>query len=170
MTGLAWLGLAGFSDAVIEWQTWFDQGVMQHWISVKEWIVAVFLDWVPFEVPSWSIDYIVLGGIVMRSLPKTTWNRPIELDERQPKWMKKADFILSDIFIAWPKNILLSVVWPIIIPHTIAMYMLDFPHDSAERKPSAQAAYRATFLRLLWYTVSFIPFLFVTSNLLYSYG
>ena len=66
-TLLAWLGLAGLSDSILEWQTWFEQGIMQHWRSIKEWMIAVVLDWVPFNVKSWMIDYSTISAVVARS-------------------------------------------------------------------------------------------------------
>lgn len=48
-TLLAWLGLAGLADGFIVWQSWFDQGVMLHWQSMKAWISVVLLGWLPFR-------------------------------------------------------------------------------------------------------------------------
>jgi hypothetical protein len=66
-------GVAGFSDAIIEWQPWIEQGVMPHWRSVKEWRVAVLFWWVPVRIPTRLIDDFVLSTIVIRSAPQPRW-------------------------------------------------------------------------------------------------
>jgi len=170
MTFLAWLGLAGLTDAVIEWQSWFEQGVLQHWSSVKEWIVAIPLGWLPFMVPTWFIDYLAVGGVFMRSLPQTRWERPPELDELQPKWMKRADILISEIFIGVPRRLIALIIWPVIIPNAVAMHLLNFPHNSEEEKPLVRANYIGFYRRLIWCFVSFVPFLFVASTFLYKFG
>jgi hypothetical protein len=80
---LAWLGLAGVSDAIVDWQLWFEHGIMSHWRSTKEWITAVLLWWLPFSLPSWTLDYFLLGGIVARAKPPRKWVVPDGFDGPQ---------------------------------------------------------------------------------------
>lgn len=64
---IAWLGLSGFADNIIEWKAWYEVGVMTHWRSFKDLVSETFLFWVPFSLPSWTIDYLILGIIFARS-------------------------------------------------------------------------------------------------------
>lgn len=40
---------------------------MQHWRSFKEFTYEQLLFWVPFELPDWSIEYLLLGAIFARA-------------------------------------------------------------------------------------------------------
>lgn len=64
---LSCLGLSGISDNAVEWKTWYEFGIMQHWRSFKEFTYEALLFWVPFELPNWSIDYLLLGAIFARA-------------------------------------------------------------------------------------------------------
>lgn len=146
-TGLAWLGLAGLVDAWLEWQQWFEQGVMQHWRSVKVWIVAVLLDWVPFNIPLWIIDYSVVGMIVVRCAPYRALSRP--------PWPLKetlASFVRVGpvVFLLWP----------------VALYFILIRGLESLDDPRMRDS-----LQLLGASfVGFIPFLFLVSTTLYRFG
>ncbi len=68
VTVLAWLGLAGLTDNMIEWQSWFEQGIMVHWRSIKAWFSAVVFGWFPWEIPDWFYDYVIIGGLYTRGM------------------------------------------------------------------------------------------------------
>lgn len=165
-TALAWLGLAGLSDAIIEWQHWFEQGVFQHWRSVKEWTIAVLLWWVPFKIPSVAIDYLVVGAIVVRAIPPRNWAIP---DDTHPvsRWF---DVFLSNLFLDLPQRIFLVLIWPVVIINSLAMIILDFPHDPDEKKPRVRRHYMIWVRKMGVYFLGFIPFLFAVSTLLYDFG
>ena len=64
---LGWIGLAGFADNLVVWKEWFDVGIMAHWRALKYLIIDELLFWLPFRVPDWFFDYIVIGLIFGRS-------------------------------------------------------------------------------------------------------
>ena len=162
LTLLAWLGLAGLADEFIEWQAWFEHGLMQHWRSVKEWSIAVLLDWVPFRVPGWFLDYALLGFIVMKSvLPFTELNafvmtarrgEGVIVDDRGNPidgfWGR-----LSVLGSFWFVCILVALLWP------ISIWQVILGKGAAEERK-----------KLILNFVGFIPVLFVVSTLLYKFG
>ncbi|WP_171633190.1 hypothetical protein [Ruegeria sp. HKCCD6119] len=179
MTALAWLGLAGLSDGVVEWKSWFEQGVMQHWRSVKEWITAVLLWWVPFRVPSWLIDYLVIAMIVVRTSPVPRWkeNWRFGPEDAQEKYgyipfTWKLEWAMSQVFIRWPRLALLFFSWPILFPLMTVeairgrAFAPEVNVDPKERRSKVIGWYR----RISWSFISFIPVLFVCSTMLYEHG
>ncbi|WP_149774271.1 hypothetical protein [Ruegeria intermedia] len=179
MTVLAWLGLAGLSDAIVEWQNWFEQGVMEHWRSVKEWTIAVLLWWMPFRVPSWLIDYSIISIIVVRTSPIPSWDEnwhfgPEDALEEYGfipfSW--KIEWAMSQVFIRWPRRVFLFLTWPVAIPFlSIEAIRGKAFAPEIEIDPNDRRSEMVNWLsRIAWCFVSFIPFLFVCSNVLYAHG
>ena len=178
---LAWLGLAGLSDAVVDWQTWFEQGLMQHWRSVKEWVIAIFLWWVPFRVPSWWIDYFVIGTICIRTSNAPKWNEnwlygPKQAQEEygyipltwKLEWTMSHTFTLSRL----PAIVSIFMIWPIAILMLSVEAIRGRAFSSVDKMPTnvRRREMIAWLLRITWCFVCFIPFLFVCSTVLYQHG
>lgn len=155
---LSWLGLAGLSDAIVEWKNWFEIGVMTHWRDVKNWL----LQWVPFDIPSWVIDYTLLGLVYLRSvlvLDHVWANDEVEHDsdmegvsteskrERLRRWLD-AFIIVFLALISWPLLLLSSVIQG-----------TKFNETDNEVRDS-----RRVLLVFLATLVCFIPILFVLTN------
>lgn len=179
VTMLAWLGLAGLSDAIVEWQRWFEQGIMQHWRSVKEWAIAVLLWWVPFRVPSWVLDYSIISVIVTRASPVPRWNEHWNFgpaDARAEygyipfRW--KLEWAMSQVFIRWPRIILVFLTWPLALPLLTVeairgrAFAPEVPFDRNDKRQAIVNWYK----RIAWCFVSFIPILFACSTVLYTHG
>ena len=181
VTMLAWLGLAGLSDAIVEWQTWFEQGLMQHWRSVKEWVIAILLWWVPFRVPSWLIDYFVVATIVVRTSESPKWNErwrfgpedALEVYGYIPLTLK-LEWLMSHTFT--PHRLPAIAVFFIFWPFLLLLAMVEAIRGKAfapEVKISASEKRRKTvawFSRMAWCFVGFLPILFVCSTVLYQHG
>jgi hypothetical protein len=176
---LAWLGLAGLSDNIVEWQDWFEQGVMDHWRSVKEWTIAVLLWWLPFRVPSWAIDYFVISVIVLRASPMPRWNEgwvfgPPQAREHYGRipFAWKLEWAMSHIIQRWPPRVLMFFTWPIALP-LLSIEAILGRAFSKEVKIDAGQKRRAMarwLTRIAWCGISFIPVLFVCSTVLYEHG
>lgn len=169
MTALAWLGLAGLSDAIVEWQAWFEQGVMQHWRSIKQWMIAVIFFWVPISIPSWLIDYFVVGIMIRRSLPKIRWVGPVPSGGSCEDIVVRNDIRLT-LLLAHAGRFTCLMIWPLVIIHSIIMMVTDFPWEKEEDRIIYRNNSWNVLTKLIWYLISFIPFLFVVSNLLYDFG
>lgn len=177
MTLLAWLGLAGLSDAIVEWQDWFEQDVMEHWRFVKGWVITRLLWWMPFIVPSWFIDYLVISMIVVRTSPIPRWNEhwrfgPEEAMETYGyiPFTWKMEWVMSHVFMRFPRLVLLFLMWPIALPwlliEVITGKMLATDIDLRKRR-SAMVIW---LIGIAWCFVSFIPVLFALSTVLYKHG
>ena len=183
MIPLTCLGLAGLSDAIVDWQNWFEQGVMQHWRSVKAWVTAILLWWVPFRVPSWLIDYFVISAIVVRTSPAPKWNErwrfgpedALEVYGYIPlTW--KLEWLMSHMLTPQrlPATLVVFILWPLLLLVAIVEVVRgkSFAPEYAE-KTTAIEKRRVTIAwlsRMGWAFVSFIPVLFVCSTVLYELG
>jgi len=178
---LAWLGLAGLSDAIVDWQTWFEQGVMQHWRSLKEWITAILLWWVPFRIPSWLIDYLVIGTIILRTSGAPKWNENWRFGPEQA--LAKYGYIPLDWKLEWvmghtftllrlPAIVVNWVIWPlVIIGLSIEAIRGKAFSDEIKTTASEKRRFMVVWLtRIIWQFVSFIPVIFVCSTVLYQHG
>ena len=190
ITALAWLGLAGFADSVVTWQNWFEIGIMQHWRSVKEWVVAILLWWMPFQVPTWIIDYLFIGTIFTRGYSFDLF--PVEFSP-SPTIL---EYILT--FLAWPVVFLYRIFYDtrrlirehnelkratslgysekwrrFLRRHNALDALPDFFDDlkkDEERLERERRQYFSNLSNLVISFIGFIPFLFVTSTLLYEFG
>ncbi|MCL1629763.1 hypothetical protein M3N55_13580 [Roseibaca sp. V10] len=181
MIPLAWLGLAGMSDAIVTWQAWFDQGVMQHWRSVKEWLIAILLWWVPFQIPSWILDYFVIGAIVLRTSNAPRWNENWRVGPEQVQKMYgyipltwKLEWIMSHTVTLHrlPAIVLNFIFWPITILG-LSIEAIRGEAFAQEIKVPASVRRREMIAwqsRIAWCFLSFIPFLFLFSTVLYEHG
>ena len=173
VTALAWLGLAGLSDNIVEWQWWFEVGIMQHWRSVKEWVIAVLLDWVPFRVNPWMIDYVSIGSLtvggMMRSLLPSLdkFDKGKEFTKRQKA--TSMPFVIAFFFIVWPINLVRALVGddnPTNKDRAAAERGVEQACRKMLRFETTLSLRRSLFRGF----VLFIPILFVCSNLLYEFG
>ena len=156
---LAWLGLAGLSENIVEWQNWFQVGILTHWTALKDALLGLL----PFHVPSALIDYCVIGGMMMKSflsrIPRGAIREMADMsrlrDERpdEPAWMLRMKVVggylgigvhLAFLILLWPLHLLSYLRWAL--------------RGDAESKGILKH-----FGLLL---VTFIPFLFVCSNIL----
>jgi hypothetical protein len=179
MTIIAWLSLAGLSDGIVDWRIWFEQGVMQHWRSVKEWVIAVLLWWVPFRVPSWLIDYFVLASLVIRTSPMPKWNEnwrvgPAEIVEEfgYIPFIWKMEWAISHLFQRWPGVILVFIIWPVCLLFLLIEAIRGKAFAPEVETPPNQMRGRmfGWLSRILWCFISFVPVLFVVSTVLYEHG
>lgn len=199
-----WLGLAGIADSTVEWQSWFEQGIMQHWRSIKIWIEAVFLDWLPFDLPNWTFDYLILGAITARTAIEPAISKGhvgSTLKSRASPWhedrhaghvfrsMKyelsgqlRSVVLIFIIIFSWP-IVLFGILSFLFTPSSDREYYLK-GHRAAGKSINEGHAYLrrrvskgeidrrrlGLFKRLLGSILSFIPIIFVLSNLLYQHG
>lgn len=182
MIPLAWLGLAGMSDAIVTWQAWFEQGVMQHWRSLKEWVIAILLWWVPFQVPRWLLDYFLIGAIVMRTSNAPRWNENWLFGPKQAQeeygyipFTWKLEWTMSHTFtlMRLPAIVLNFFIWPLTILglSVEAIRGEAFSPAIVKVPPSERRLGMIAWLfRIAWCFISFIPFLFLCSTVLYQHG
>ncbi|MEP1535136.1 MAG: hypothetical protein ABJX35_01605 [Hyphomicrobiales bacterium] len=64
---LSWIGLAGLTDGVVQWKEWFELGWMVHWRAIKAVLIEYAFFWLPFEVPTYLIDYLTIGAVTARA-------------------------------------------------------------------------------------------------------
>ena len=173
------LGLAGLSDSIIDWQVWFEQGVMNHWRSLKAWIIAVILWWVPFHVPSWFLDYSIISAVVTRSSPIPKWNEHWRYgpDEALRDYGRiplhwKLEWLMSHFLLRSYKVVLLFLAWPIALPVLCieAIRGSAFAKDIVMEKRERRVETSRWLTRILGYAAGFIPVLFVCSTILYEHG
>jgi len=186
VTLLAWLGLAGLVDNVVEWQSWFDQGVLVHWQSVKAWISVVLLGWVPFDIPDWVFDYLLIGTIVARDAWDKEWQVPdgfvlkkAPLHVQAMIWFSRRKQELPVFVIRaalWPISFLVIIISPW-LPARNTEKEASFKLKDGTKPPpiiiTRQDVKRRRLRSLMlttWSFVGFIPFLFLTSNVLYRFG
>lgn len=171
LTLLAWLGLAGVSDNWVEWQNWFEIGIMQHWRSVKEWLIAVVFDRMPFQVQPWMIDWVLVGSIVSRSFHTPMPSNPTGAELDWDLWLEwRIRQIFSRVFVV--------LFWPL---YLFAMLVVTEKNRrelirDGKLKPRQydHEIYASTYskwkLLLFWNFILFIPVLFVCSTWLYKFG
>ncbi|MBF9029871.1 hypothetical protein HKCCE3408_05655 [Rhodobacterales bacterium HKCCE3408] len=186
-TGLAWLGLAGLADAIVEWQTWFEQGVLIHWTSVKAWISVMLFSWFPFHVPHWIVDYSVVGAVVAGSKPRRKWVEPPGFRMRSLPLKHQLEIHWSRIWHELSIYAFTLVCWPLFLAFVAVIQLFRVPEnlskeanfvlEDGSRPPpivltrdELNESRRRPLRRLLWRFLGFIPFLFVTSTLLYRFG
>jgi hypothetical protein len=174
-TGLAWLGLAGLTDNILEWQSWFEQGVMEHWRSIKEWVIAVLLDWVPFRVQSWMIDYLAISGVVARSHLRTDMEAWREKGMSRKRLLFLTPIATAGYLFLWPFSVLSAVLNT---PHDLGWIRRDSqdldPGESLtpmqEQLRSSRPLLKRSRGELRLAVLGFIPVVFVSSTLLYRFG
>jgi len=171
---LSWLGLAGLADNLVEWREWFDVGIMEHWRTVKLWLTETVLFWIPFSVPSWAVDYFVLGCIFMRPYIFHTTQK--SEDRAQEEMIKKRFEEIrggkkvtsysvqhqSGVPVLW---IIASLLfWPVVLLDEIK----DFLSNRTLGFESPQSV--TIFKVVLTSIVSFVPILFVATDLIETFG
>ncbi|MFG6524513.1 hypothetical protein [Sulfitobacter sp. M23508] len=171
---LSWLGLAGFSDNLVEWRDWFDVGVMEHWRAVKFWLTETFLFWIPFNVPSWVIDYCVLGCVFMRPYILHTTKRSGEsadelMRKQRLEQVKRGEKVTpyvvqhqSGIPVLWVFASLLF--WPVVLIGEIRDYISNSIRGI--ESPQSITIFKITIISI----VSFIPILFVATDLIETFA
>lgn len=190
-TFLAWLGLAGFVDGLVEWRYWFEQGVMVHWSSVKAWFAVVIFGWMPFEIPSRLIDYLTLGAVYAYGVSDIEFG-PRAFVPRSPdgklllrKRLKgylgaftSATLGRLPIIILWPYLLVVMTITTLVAPSGDQQIMLParillggrvLPAHSINQDDLRRKNWEFLGKLLLTY-LGFIPFLFLVSNVLYQFG
>lgn len=189
---LSCLGLSGISDNFVEWKTWYEFGIMQHWRSFKDFTYETFLFWVPFEIPDWSIDYLLLGAIFARAYWSAQSSEFREIltfgttkdyeiyqklergeSERWAHFQIKLSLILAFVIVL----LLLVPLWPLILLLTVHAAFAGrdlnpkLPLEDGEveeymlkmRRLGAPSDY-ATLKRFMVIIALFFPFLFLVTN------
>ncbi len=152
---------------------------MEHWRSIKLWITDHLLFWFPFGIPSWLVDYYVIGLVFIRSMFSVAYSGAMQMRmlemERQPKSLLSNYafylFMFFNVLIGIPLFILLLLsMWPWLLLVMIFSLFLDddapVPHPynvivvSAPKKKDQANGLKMFLFSLL----SFIPFLFVVTN------
>lgn len=183
---LSWIGLSGVADGLVEWKDWFEIGWMEHWRALKNYIILIVFSWLPFRVPSWTIDYFTLGLLTLRGV----YSGIIEL-KRQKNMQSR--YILNPIILAvlfWPvfwAYCLLSYIGIIkrnLRGHLYRLYraqnykiyiFLLFPvilvlQIFGKSMVAIYPARKQVSLFIIYSVLSFIPFLFVVSDIMYTFG
>ncbi|MGD9864519.1 MAG: hypothetical protein AB7S99_15040 [Pseudodonghicola sp.] len=166
-TAFSWLGLAGLSDNIVEWKEWFDIGVMEHWRIMKHWIAETVLFWVPFQFPDWFIDYLVLGGVFIRPYALNMNIRAANRVREEMKEKNETRFVVhqhSNHPAIWIVGNFL--VWPASLTILLIEYMRNYL--SKQKIPEPQS--HATVKLIAWSVLSFIPILFVATDLITTFG
>ncbi len=166
-TFFSWLGLAGFADHIIEWKEWFDIGIMEHWRILKSWIAEAILFWVPFQVPDWIVDYLVLGGVFIRPYVLNMNTRKANHVHELMKDKKGESFSVhqhSNHPAIWIIGNFL--VWPI----SLTILVIEYLQNRFSKHRASAPQVDATVKIIAWCVVSFIPILFMASDLIATWG
>ncbi|NOD67606.1 hypothetical protein [Ruegeria sp. HKCCD7303] len=154
---LSWLGLAGLSDAFVEWKDWFEFGVMNHWRALKTWL----LQWVPFKVPFWFVDYIVLSAVFNRSYlsaddytPLKSIRKILEEADAESEEMTSATLFVAKALIAILFILFAILAWPFLLVNITVQNLCG------KASPVHRSALKAFTVSVL----TFIPILFVLTN------
>jgi len=97
-------------------------------------IFKFLLGWLPFDVPTFLIDYLVIGLIVLSSIYKA---RTIELrgaiaDWATPEYSQRKGILFSVLFVA---NIITIVIWPVVVYMAVAVVFGGANENSDEYNP-----------------------------------
>ncbi|MCR9125462.1 MAG: hypothetical protein NXH82_04995 [Rhodobacteraceae bacterium] len=140
-----------------------------------------------FRVPEWILDYCLVGSIVAGGAWRKKWVEPKGFSIEEVPLNVRAD-------IWWyrrrqeAKGFLFGLaLWPLLVPVLLIGPFVRYPEintteasftlaDGSKPEPIVQTSAQVSMDRLerLLYTlarfIGFIPFLFVTSTLLYRFG
>jgi hypothetical protein len=160
VTILAWLGLAGLSDNMIEWRDWFETGFMQHWRSIKYWLSYNLFAWIRIELPTWVFDWLLLGVIFTRSIiVADTTARPLY------KFKKKELAAVAVYVLCGPLTPVLYY-----FTYRITLGLVRQSERQSELEPALLRARNHWLVVVCFSLLGFIPFVFVCSTLLYEFG
>jgi hypothetical protein len=162
---LSWLGLAGLADNIVEWREWFDIGIMEHWRIVKLWLTETLLFWFPYSVPSWVVDYLLLGCVFIRPYLLNTTQKSAERAGEKMREQKVASYTVthqSGIPFLWVIPSLLF--WPVVLFDEIKD--ICFNHFSGTKSPQSETLFKMVLISV----VSFVPVLFVATDLIGTLG
>lgn len=162
---LAWLGLAGFADNLLEWREWFEVGIMEHWRAVKFWMTETLLFWIPFDVPSWVVDYLLLGGVFVRPhiLQSNQKAEARALDEMRRQKVKT--YVVqrqTGIPLVWIVPTLLF--WPVVFFDDAKDLISN--RISGVRNPQIEATLKMFLMSIIY----FLPLLFVATDVIGTLG
>lgn len=183
---LSWIGLSGVADGLVEWQNWFNTGWMEHWRALKSYIALNVLYWLPFRVPLWTIDYLTLGLLTLRAV----YSGAMEL-ARQTNLQTR--FLLSPLLLSilfWPvfwgycllsylgvvkRNLRGSLLEKYSQCEGVVCRFVLFPIMMvlcvfAKSMVAIYPARKQVSLFIIYSLLSFIPFLFVVSDVMYTFG
>ncbi len=167
---LSWLGLAGLADAFVEWKLWFEFGVMNHWRALQAWV----LQYVPFSVPFWVLDYLMLGAIYNRSLLLAI-SRNFAKEHQGPSSAPKTrrgkvvEAILIGLFslliglVLWPLS-LVSLCCMALWPNSFEIIFGGDSNSSTTQRSIDGLLAKDALRNLIFSIATFIPVLFVLTN------
>lgn len=142
IVGLSSLAENWISD-LMKWKGWIESVINSYQsivYPVFEWLLA----WLPWGVPSWAIDYIVLGIIFVTSMSKGITPDNNESFKTKFSGIKFSDAPLMIIFY-----LSLTIFWPIMFFLTLRNYVFEKADD-----------FRDT---LLWFASIFLGFFILLS-------
>jgi hypothetical protein len=136
MAILGALGLLSLAEDLLQWQqqfqTWIDA-----WQAFSRPVAMFLFGWLidlwPWELPEWTLDYLIVGSIVYASFVRTILfvSIPNSLHEKHIPYLYIWCFTIFGAFIFLP---LISIAWPIsVIWYPIVLY-------SQKRQASSKAA------------------------------
>ncbi len=138
---------------------------MEHWRVVKLWITGTFLFWVPYSVPSWVVDYFLLGGVFIR--PYALHNTK-KSEDRAAEGMREQKVNAytvkhqAGIPLVWIIPSLLF--WPVVFFDEVKDFLFD--RIRGFKNPQTEATFKMFFISV----ISFLPLLFVTTDLIGTFG
>jgi hypothetical protein len=147
----------------VEWVTWFEVGIMNHWRDVKDWL----LGWLPFFTPWWFIEYFILGSAYARAVSVSLLDQVRE-NLGEESWKREWTEVTILQRTAWTMlSWFISVLtWPIFL--TVLPFLLLPNSHRVWRVLENEKLTKKYFTRIsrLFFTslLCFVPILFVLSD------
>lgn len=151
-----WLSVAGIADNVVEWKKWFEIGIMEHWRTVRHYIIS----WIPFDIHQILVDYLVLGSMYSFQLHKSTnTKKQIEMNNYRYSYLiiKAFDRFIFTLFTF----LIFAAMWPF-------MLFADRIEDSRDQLENELNNRDITTTRnnFLLSLIIIIPILFIATDLI----
>jgi hypothetical protein len=162
---LSWLGLAGLADNLVEWRDWFDVGIMEHWRTVKLWLTETVLFWFPYSVPSWVVDYLLLGCVFIRPYLLNTTRKSADRAAEEMRERKVVSYTVthqSGLPFLWVITALLF--WPVVLFDEIKDFLSN--RIRGFKSPQSETIFKIVITSI----VSFVPILFVATDLIGTFA
>ena len=156
----ACLGLAGLSDNIVEWQDWFQHGILAHWTAFKAAITGIL----PFPIPGFLLDYLVIGALHVQSsmMMVKDWSTALRPDEsfRALPWVSRIFATVIAVVVFAFITLAQMLLWP------WRMFLILLFATDAQAPPETRRAHWQLLWNFAYLLIAFVPFLFVCSNLL----
>ncbi|WP_306113279.1 MULTISPECIES: hypothetical protein [unclassified Roseovarius] len=180
---LAWIGLSGLADGIVEWREWYEFGVMEHWRIVKAWITDTLLFWVPFNIPDWLVDSTLVGTVLLRSIVSTITSyadirksiSSSKISESEPQKQRVGN-LLENISILLLTIIMIPICilsWGLFWPFMLTLLIINVALEALNVEPPlllrkdvllGAGDPKAALLAFFTTVALFIPFLFIVTN------